>query len=74
MDIQMPEIDGTQALALLRELNDLNVNTPVVAFTANAEVNEIEHYKRLGFADVLTKPITPAKLQLFIAKFSTVSL
>jgi PAS domain S-box-containing protein len=74
MDIQMPEIDGTQALALLREQNDLNVNTPVVAFTANAEVNEIEHYKRLGFADVLTKPITPAKLQLFIAKFSTVSL
>lgn len=70
MDIQMPEIDGTQALTLLRNQNDCNVNTPVVAFTANAEVNDIENYKKMGFEDVLTKPITPDKMKVFIAKYS----
>jgi PAS domain S-box-containing protein len=74
MDIQMPEIDGTQALTLLRNQNDCNVNTPVVAFTANAEVNDIENYKKLGFKDVLTKPITPDKMKLFIAQYSKTAL
>lgn len=70
MDIQMPEIDGTQALQLLRARQNMNASTPVVAFTANAETTEIQNYLSLGFSAVLTKPITPQKLRSFLQPFS----
>ncbi len=54
MDIQMPDLDGFDATARIRELG---VKTPVVALTAHTLD---EHKKRAlesGFTDFLTKPI-----------------
>ncbi len=54
LDIQMPEMDGIQALTKLRELG---CTQPVYALTANAMSHEIAQYLALGFAGHLKKPI-----------------
>jgi len=54
LDIQMPRMDGIQALEKLRELG---CNHPIYALTANAMSHEISQYLALGFAGHLKKPI-----------------
>jgi signal transduction histidine kinase/CheY-like chemotaxis protein/HPt (histidine-containing phosphotransfer) domain-containing protein len=54
LDIQMPEMDGTQALTKLR---DLGCTSPIYALTANAMSHEISQYLALGFDGHLKKPI-----------------
>ncbi len=52
LDIQMPKMDGLEALAKLKELG---CNQPIYALTANAMSHEIAHYLALGFAGHLKK-------------------
>lgn len=59
MDIQMPEMDGIQAFAEIRKVNQ---NVPVIALTANVMSTDIEHYAQLGFTNHLAKPIVIANL------------
>lgn len=54
MDIQMPIMDGKEALMMLR---NLGYNQPIVALTANVMKHDVEDYKELGFNDVIGKPI-----------------
>ena len=54
LDIQMPEMDGTQAL---KKLRDLGCNNPIYALTANAMSHEIIEYLAMGFDGHLKKPI-----------------
>ena len=54
MDIQMPELDGWEAVAKLRELR---FTRPVVALTAHALQEERERSARAGFDGYLTKPV-----------------
>jgi PAS domain S-box-containing protein len=68
MDIQMPEIDGTQALKMLHEKYPEIRQIPAIAFTANASKEEIDFYLGNGFVHVLTKPITPSKFTQFLSE------
>jgi CheY-like chemotaxis protein len=54
LDIQLPEMDGMQALQKLRELG---CTSPIYALTANAMSHEIAQYLALGFDGHLKKPI-----------------
>jgi PAS domain S-box-containing protein len=56
MDINLPGINGTQALALLQE-DPLTAHIPVVAISANAMPRDIERGLQAGFLRYLTKPI-----------------
>lgn len=60
MDIQMPVLDGFEALAALRKLG---VATPVVALTAHAGLDERERVMRAGFTDYVSKPISRSVLE-----------
>lgn len=55
MDIQMPEMNGYEAM---QELKKQNLTTPVVALTAHALKEEKQRAEGYGFADYLTKPIS----------------
>jgi signal transduction histidine kinase/CheY-like chemotaxis protein len=66
LDIQMPELDGIQALKKLRELG---CNSPVYALTANAMSHEILHYLALGFDGHLKKPIERKTFVTTIAQY-----
>jgi PAS domain S-box-containing protein len=56
MDINLPGISGTQALALLAE-DPLTAHIPVLAISANAMPRDIEMGLEAGFLRYLTKPI-----------------
>jgi len=54
MDLQMPEMDGYEAV---RELKSLGFSHPVIAMTAHAIKSERQKCLQNGFAECLTKPI-----------------
>jgi CheY-like chemotaxis protein len=59
MDIEMPVMDGLTAIQRIRELEqsrNFTRHIPVVAVTANARQEQIQHMITEGFDDVLTKP------------------
>ncbi|MDG4867840.1 PAS domain S-box protein [Guyparkeria sp. 1SP6A2] len=56
LDINLPGMDGFEALDRLRE-NRITRDTPVIAVTANAMTHEIERLWEAGFDNLLIKPI-----------------
>jgi len=68
MDIQMPVMDGYQTLEVLKKEFP---NIPVVAQTAYAFGNEVAKMKKIGFVDVILKPIEKEKLIQTISKILT---
>lgn len=59
LDIQMPVMDGIDALIRMKQIDQEKgrFGTQYVAFTANAMTHQVEHYKAVGFDHVLTKPV-----------------
>jgi two-component system cell cycle response regulator DivK len=57
MDLQLPGIDGHEALARLRN-NQLTRNVPVIALTASAMPMDRERALAAGFDGFLEKPIS----------------
>ena len=57
MDIQMPQVDGLEATALIREYEtELPYRTPIAAVTANAMAGDKERFLEAGMDDYLSKP------------------
>jgi len=65
LDLTMPEMDGFETLAALRERGD---RRPIVALTAAAMAEDREACMAAGFDDYLTKPIDRAALEAAIAR------
>ncbi len=69
MDHMMPIMDGIEALHRIRQQGDgLNVDTPVVALTANAIVGAQEMYIEEGFVSYLSKPVKSTDLEECLLK------
>ncbi|MBR2660787.1 MAG: response regulator [Clostridia bacterium] len=63
MDQRMQEMDGTEAMHLIREQEDgRNRQTPVICLTADAIAGARERYLAEGFTDYLAKPIDSQSL------------
>ena len=63
MDIQMPEMDGFEALAAIRALEErTGRHTPVVALTAHAMKEDRDRCLAAGMDDYLSKPIEASRL------------
>ena len=61
MDIMMPEMSGTTALAKLKE--NPNFKTPVIALTADAISGAKEKYISEGFVDYIAKPFSKEQIK-----------
>lgn len=66
MDMQMPIMDGLEATEIIR--NQLHVDTPIIAFTANAFQDDAQKCLKAGMNDVVTKPFEPSVLYNKILK------
>jgi CheY-like chemotaxis protein len=56
MDINLPDISGTETLELL-QADPLTAHIPVIALSANAMPHEIQNGLQAGFFRYVTKPI-----------------
>ncbi|WP_417941199.1 PAS domain S-box protein [Flavobacterium sp. RS13.1] len=68
MDMQMPEMDGIEATVKIRQ--ELKLQTPIIALTANAFKSEVEKCKNAGMNDYITKPFEEFNLIEIIAKYT----
>ena len=60
MDIQLPDIDGVEALARLRA-NERTASIPVVALTAQAMQGDRQRFLDAGFDGYISKPVNVAE-------------
>jgi len=71
MDHMMPEMDGIEAVRIIREEigTEYAGNVPIIALTANAIVGAEEMFLSKGFQAFLSKPIVPARLDAVIREW-----
>ncbi|MDZ4678552.1 MAG: HAMP domain-containing protein, partial [Oligoflexia bacterium] len=77
MDMMMPEMDGLQATAAIRNIEQFK-ELPILALTAKAMKGDREKCIEAGASDYITKPVDPEKLlamiHMWIMKSETASL
>jgi signal transduction histidine kinase/BarA-like signal transduction histidine kinase len=66
MDIQMPIMDGYEAT---KQIRDLNINTPIIALTANTMKEHIDKAYSVGMNEYLLKPIDIHNLYEVLLKY-----
>ena len=66
MDIRMPNMDGYEAVKILREKG---INIPVVALTAHDIDDSKEKFEQSGFSGYLHKPVGNRKLKKAVKKY-----
>jgi CheY-like chemotaxis protein len=71
MDVQMPEMDGFEAKAAIREKEKASGHhLPVIAMTVHAMAGDRERCVEAGMDDYITKPIQPQELSELLKRHS----
>ena len=68
MDIQLPDIDGIEALGRLRA-DERFASVPVVALTAQAMEGDRERFLAAGFDGYLSKPVDIAEFVATVQRY-----
>lgn len=67
MDTQMPVLDGLEATRQIRQKQSRHI--PIIAFTANAFVEDRQRCMEAGMDDFLAKPLEPERLMKSLARW-----
>ncbi|MGE0158088.1 MAG: response regulator [Gemmatimonadales bacterium] len=71
MDVQMPEVDGFEATALIRAAEmETTRRLPIIAVTAHAMEGDRQRCLAAGMDDYVSKPIDPEKLEAAIVRWT----
>jgi signal transduction histidine kinase/CheY-like chemotaxis protein/HPt (histidine-containing phosphotransfer) domain-containing protein len=72
MDVHMPEMDGLEATAIVREREaETGRHTPIIAMTASAMKGDRERFLAAGMDEYVSKPFEPDALRDLIKSFAT---
>lgn len=69
MDCQMPEMDGFEATAAIRQLPKDNSQVTIIALTANAMKGDRERCIEAGMNDYMSKPFNADELKAMLDKW-----
>ena len=69
MDCQMPEMDGFEAAAIIRNRSASSPRVPICALTANAMEGDRERCLSAGMDDYIPKPISLDKLAEIVSRW-----
>jgi two-component system, sensor histidine kinase and response regulator len=70
--VQMPELDGLEATAIIREREKSSGrHQPIIALTAHAMKGDREKCLAAGMDGYLTKPIRPQELEEILEEYVT---
>ena len=67
MDINMPVMNGCDATVIIRE--ELKLDIPIIALTANALEGDKEKFLNIGMDDYLAKPLEITKIDRILKKY-----
>ncbi len=67
MDLQMPIMGGLEATRIIRE--ERNINTPIIALTANAIKGDMDMCLRAGMNDYMSKPFKQVTFNLKLSRW-----
>jgi signal transduction histidine kinase/ActR/RegA family two-component response regulator len=72
MDCQMPEMDGFEATARIRQMekDQHRLPVPIIALTANAMKGDKERCMESGMSDYIAKPVRKQDLQEILMKWA----
>ncbi len=69
MDIQMPNMDGYEATITIRNTTNPNQDTPIIALTASAMLDQKNKAFEVGMTNFVTKPFSPNHLLSVIQNY-----
>ena len=69
MDIRMPVMSGYEAARIIRGLSRRDADLPIIAMTADAFSEDIEHSKECGMNEHVSKPIDVDRLLQVLQKY-----
>jgi len=68
LDMGLPKKSGVEVLKEIRGMDEYR-NLPVIAVTAYSHKEDLEHFKKAGVSDVVTKPISEEALIRTVTRF-----
>ncbi|MBT8232248.1 MAG: response regulator, partial [Bacteroidia bacterium] len=69
MDLSMPIMDGYEACVKIREMEEVDNKTPIIALTASTFLSKKQLALKAGMSDFVSKPFTPDQLFSVIEKY-----
>lgn len=69
MDIRMPVMNGYDAAINIRAIDRNDANIPIIAMTADAFSDDIQHCKDCGMNEHISKPIDVEQLMQILARY-----
>ncbi|MEQ1855235.1 MAG: response regulator [Longimicrobiales bacterium] len=71
MDVQMPEVDGFEATAMIRAMESTTTKRlPIIAVTAHAMEGDRQRCLDAGMDDYVSKPMDPEKLEAALQRWT----